>query len=202
MVEDEPSPALVAAAAKVFYDHRRAPDQLRRVVRTIASSEEFRTAWGRKMRRPFEVVAAMLRATGAQFEPSEAFLGAQARAGQRLFQWRTPDGYPDDHTRWGGTSPTLERWRTANLLLAEAWPGTRVDALAQTPAKARTPRQLARWWCARVLGRPASRTTIEGVASFLAQGRNPGSPLSEAMLKERLAPAVALTLMSPEFQLS
>jgi uncharacterized protein (DUF1800 family) len=192
----------VAAAAKVFRAERRAPDQLRRVVRAVATSAEFRAAWGRKMRRPFEVVVAMLRATGAEFAPSDAFLAAQGRAGQRLFQWRTPDGYPDDHARWGGTSPTLERWRAANLLMSGGWDGARADAFAQTPAKLRTPRQVARWWCARVLGRPASRATVGSIAGFLAQGRNTGSPLSDAMLKDRLSPAVALALMSPEFQLS
>jgi uncharacterized protein (DUF1800 family) len=202
LVGDEPSPALVAAAAKVFHAERRAPDQLRKVVRTIALSDEFRTTWGRKMRRPFEVVVAMLRATGAEFAPNDAFLGAQGRAGQRLFQWRTPDGYPDDHTRWGGTSPTLERWRTANTLLSNGWEGTRVDVFAQTPAKLRTPLQVARWWGARLLGRPAPRAATDAIAGFLAQGRNPGSPLTDAMLKERLSPAVALALMSPEFQVS
>jgi len=202
LVGDEPSGALVAAAAKVFHAERRRPDQLRRVVRTIALSDEFRTTWGRKMRRPFEVVVAMLRATGAEFAPSDAFLGAQGRAGQRLFQWRTPDGYPDDHTRWGGTSPTLERWRAANTILSNGWDGVRADVFAQTPSKVRTPREVARWWCARVLGRPAPRATTDAIAGFLAQGRNPGSPLSDAMLKERLVPAVALALMSPEFQIS
>jgi uncharacterized protein (DUF1800 family) len=202
LVGDAPSAALVAAAAKTFRAERRAPDQLRRVVRLIALSDEFRATWGGKMRRPFEVVVAMLRATGAEFSPSDAFLVAQGRAGQRLFQWRTPDGYPDDHTRWGGTSQTLERWRAANLLMSAGWEGARADPFAQTPAKLRTPREVARWWCARVLGRPASRATSDSIASFLAQGRNPGSPLSDAMLKERLSPAVALALMSPEFQVS
>jgi len=202
LVGDEPSAALVAAAAKVFHEERRAPDQLRRVVKAIALSEEFRSTWGRKMRRPYEVAVAMLRATGAEFRPSEPFLGAQSRAGQRLFQWRTPDGYPDDHARWGGTAPTLERWRTANLLLSNAWDGVRVDAAAQTPARLKTPRQAAAFWCARVLGRRAPAARVEQIAQFLAQGRNPGSPLSEAMLKDRLPAAVALALMSPEFQLS
>ena len=98
LVGDEPSPALVAAAAKVFHSERRAPDQLRRVVRAIVLSDEFRATWGRKMRRPFEVVVAMLRATGADFAPSDAFLGAQDGAGQRLFHGDRRTGYPDDRT--------------------------------------------------------------------------------------------------------
>jgi uncharacterized protein (DUF1800 family) len=201
LVCDDPSERLVAAAAKVFHDQRRAPDQLRRVVRAIALSSDFRTTWGMKMKRPFEAAVGMLRATGAEFFPSDAFLGAQQRAGQRLFQWRTPDGYPDSHVRWGGTTPTLERWRTANLLVSGAWDGVRADVVKQTPAAVKTPRQAARFWCARVLGRPAPVGRVEAIADFLAQGRNPGSPLPDALLKERLPAAVALALMSPDFQL-
>jgi hypothetical protein len=144
----------------------------------------------------------MLRASGAEFSPSEPFLNAQSRAGQRLFQWRTPDGYPDDHTRWGGTSPTLERWRSANLIASSGWEGVRVDVLAQTPAKLKTPRAVAAWWCERVLGRRAPKERVEQIAGFLAQGRNPDSPLADGMLRDRLVPAVALALMSPEFQIS
>lgn len=200
LVGDEPPAALVAAAAKVFHAERKAPDQLRRVVRAIVLSDEFRGTWGRKMRRPFEVAVAMLRATGAEFAPGENFFGAQGRAGQRLFQWRTPDGYPDDRTRWGGTTPTLERWRTANMLVNGAWEGVRVDLVRETPAPLKTPRQVAAHWFERLLGRPAPRVRVEQVAAFLAQGRNADSPIPDAMLKERLAPAVALALMSPEFQ--
>ncbi len=200
LVGDEPPAALVAAAAKVFHAERKAPDQIRRVVRVIALSDEFKNTWGRKMRRPFEATVAMLRATGAEFAPGEPFLGAQGRAGQRLFQWRTPDGYPDDHKRWGGTTPTLERWRAANMLVGGAWDGVRVDLVKQTPASLKTPRQVASYWCRRVLGRPAPKARVEQIAEFLAQGRNPGSPIPDGMLKERLVPAVALALMSPEFQ--
>jgi uncharacterized protein (DUF1800 family) len=201
LVCDEPSEKLVAAAAKVFHAERGAPDQLRRVVRAIALSADFRSTFGQKMKRPFEAAVGMLRATGAEFYPSDQFLTAQARSGQRLFQWRTPDGYPDSHVRWGGTTPTLERWRTANLLTSGAWDGVRADVVKQTPSAVKTPRQAARFWCARVLGRPAPRAHAEAIADYLSQGRNPGSPLPDALLKERLPAAVALALMSPDFQL-
>ena len=118
-----------------------------------------------------------------------------------MFQCRTPDGYPDSHVRWGGTTPTLERWRMANILTSGGWAGVRADAGKQTPAGLKTPRQLARFWTARVLGRPAPRAHSEAIADFLAQGRNPGSPLPDALIKERLPVAVALSLMSPDFQL-
>jgi uncharacterized protein (DUF1800 family) len=201
LVCDDPPERLVAAAAKVFHAERRAPDQLRRVVRAIALSPEFTATWGLKMKRPFEAAVGMLRATEAEFFPSEAFLNAQQRAGQRLFQWRTPDGYPDSRVRWGGTTPTLERWRMANILTSGGWEGVRVDAAKRTPAGLKTPQQVARFWTERVLGRPAPRAHSEAIAEFLASGRNPGSPLPDALIKERLPGAVALALMSPDFQL-
>jgi uncharacterized protein (DUF1800 family) len=200
LVSDEPSEKLVAGVAKVFHEEREAPDQLRRVVRAVALSREFRSTWGAKMKRPFEAAVGMLRATQADFFPSEPFLNAQQRAGQRLFQWRTPDGYPDSRVRWGGTTPTLERWRMANILVNGGWDGVHADPNKQTPAELKTPRELSRFWCKRLLGRPALRAHSDAIAEFLAQGRNIGSPLSDQWIKERLPSAVALALMSPEFQ--
>ncbi len=201
LVADQPPPELVAAAAKVFHDERRSPDQLKRVVRTIALSPEFSAAWGLKLRRPFELAVAMMRATGAEFSPRADFFSAQARTGQRLFQCGTPDGYPDAHSRWGSTTSMLDRWRWANTLTGDGWKGVRADAAAQTPAGLTTPRELAGYWTERALGWPGSAAHREIVAQYLARGGNLDAPLSDSARRERLSPAVALTLMSPDFQL-
>jgi len=201
LVADDPPPSLVASAAKVFADQRRAPDQLAQVVRAVALSPEFRAARPAKLRRPFELAVAMMRATGADFAPRDDFFSAQARTGQRLFQCGTPDGYPDVRSRWGSTTSMLDRWRWANTLTGDGWNGVRADAAAQTPRRLTTPRQLADYWCERALGAPGSGAHRGAVARFLARGADLDKPLSAGERRRRLGPAVALALMAPEFQL-
>jgi uncharacterized protein (DUF1800 family) len=202
LVSDEPPRSLVENAARVFREHARSPDQLARVVRAILLSPEFRSTWGQKMKRPFEVAVAMLRATAADFYPSDPFLNNYARAGQRLFEWPTPDGYPDVRTRWGGTNPMIERWRLANQIATGSLDRVRVDWLGQTPPSIRTPSELARFWSHRLMGRSAiSKPAERELTALLARGRNPGSEMPGDMIKERLPMMAALVLMSPDFQL-
>lgn len=200
LVADEPSKKLVASAAAVFHDRRRAPDQLRQVVREIALSKEFRSTWGKKLRRPFELAVAMMRATGADFAPQDDFFSAQARTGQRLFQCATPDGYPDVRTRWGSTTSMLDRWRWANTLTGGGWKGVRARAAAQTPAGLTTPREIAAYWSERALGWPGTPARRDAVARFLARGADLDAALPAQARGERLDSAVALALMVPEFQ--
>lgn len=201
LVADDPPPRLAAAAAKVFHEERRSPDQIFRVVRAIALSPEFRATWGSKLRRPFELAVSMMRASGAEFSPREDFFSAQARAGQRLFQCETPDGYPDTHSRWSSTTSMLDRWRWANILVGEGWKGVRLRAASRTPANLVTPRQIARYWCERALGWPASPERVDAVARLLARGRDLESALPSRLRRERLPSAAAVALMLPEFQL-
>src|SRR5690606_32070124 len=113
-----PPESIVQAAAEVFYNNREADDQLKQVVRTILLSEEFRTTWGEKIKRPFEFACALMRATGCNFDArSDPFFWWYNAMGQPLFGWHPPDGYPDVKEAWSGTMPILQRWRFANTIL-------------------------------------------------------------------------------------
>ncbi len=190
---------LLERATKTFTAASAASDQLAQVVRVIATSDEFAAQARVAVRRPFEATVAMLRATEATFFPSEPFLDLYARAGQRLFAWRTPDGAPIAPERWAGSTPMLERFRLANQLCANTLEGVRVDLLTACPPE-RTPRAIATAWLGRALGPEVTESTIEVVAQVLAQGRSVDATLPEALLKERLPTAVALVFMTPEFQ--
>jgi uncharacterized protein (DUF1800 family) len=200
LVSDEPSKTLVEKVAGVFREHSSSSDQIARVVRAILLSEDFKATWGEKMKRPFEVAAAMLRATGADFYPSNPFLNNYGRAGQKLFAWPTPDGYPDLRTSWGGTSPMLERWRLANQITSGSLDRVRVDWIAQTPTGMRTPSALAHFWSHRLLGRPMPAAGTEKLVALLARGQSPQAEMPDNLIRERLPMMAALVLMSPEFQ--
>ncbi len=134
---------VVQAAAAVFHAQRNAPDQLKQVVRTILTSAEFRTTWGEKIKRPFEYVVSVLRATNADFAPDDWFYWVYENMGQPLFSWRPPNGYPDFKEDRSSTMPMLQRWRMTNFLMdqwryggdGENQDDLRVDLYSQTPSR-------------------------------------------------------------------
>ncbi len=209
LISDDPPEGVVEAAAGVFLDQGEAPDQLRRVVRTILLSEEFRTTWGAKVKRPFEIVVGAMRA--ANVSPgfsldehvADRLLSTFDRTGQPLFSHRAPDGYPDEAEDWLSTGTLVTTWRTVNWILAtDDDDDVRLfDVEAETPEGSRSPDRLADYWIQRVLGREADTVTRREVVDFLALGRNPEIPLDlgDEGVAERVRNAVALIAMSPQF---
>lgn len=126
-VADEPTDRLVAKVAKIFHATRKAPDQIAQVIKFIALSEDFKASSGQKMARPFEATVSFLRATGADFTPTDQFLKNFEPTGRRLFSWRTPDGFPDRGAKWLGTNTIFERWRLMNHCLLGTFEGVHID---------------------------------------------------------------------------
>jgi hypothetical protein len=205
LISDEPPESVVQAAADVFYAQRNAPDQLKQVVRTILLSEEFRTTWGGKVKRPFEYAASVLRGCSAEIELSDAFFWNNGRMGQPLFQWRPPDGYPDHREAWTGTMPMLQRWKHCNWLVDWRYDdGPNVDDFRlpierEMPGDRRTPNQIVDFWSQRLLGRALPPEERGPMVAFMAQGRNPDFDLPPEDIEERTRYMVALLMMAPSF---
>ncbi|MBP8108413.1 MAG: DUF1800 domain-containing protein [Caldilineaceae bacterium] len=199
LIGDTPPQSIVEVAAALFTAQVDAPDQLKQVVRAIVLSDEFRSTWGEKIKRPLEYAVSLLRATQAEVMPNDPLIWAYDEMGQGLFNWRAPNGYPDSRAEWSGTMPMLQRWRFNNSLL-EGWiEGSTVDILAQTPAAIRTPNALVDFWSTRILGRALAPADRAEIAEFLALGRNVDYDLTQEQIDDRLRHAVGLILMSPEF---
>jgi uncharacterized protein (DUF1800 family) len=128
LIADNPPESVVQAAADVFLANKTAPDQLKKVVRAILLSPEFRNTWGEKIKRPFEYSVSILRALSADFVPEDPFFWSYGSIGQELFGWRPPNGYPDDREAWSGTMPMLQRWRHCNWLFGWQIGGEGEDA--------------------------------------------------------------------------
>ncbi len=209
LVSDDPPEELVQQAAQVFYDERESPDQLTQVVRTILLSPHFRANWGNKVKRPLESVAGFLRACGADLTLttedrfSDIFFYLYSHTQQSLFNWRSPDGYPDSQHDWLSGNPVVHSWRMFNWLVDEEDEGQYfLDILGSTPASLRTAPQLADYWIERLLGRPMSTSDRREIVDFMAQGRGPEIDLRwdvNERVQERLRSMVALIAMSPEF---
>jgi uncharacterized protein (DUF1800 family) len=207
LISDNPPESIVQAAANVFVANKNAPDQLRKVIRTILLSQEFRTTWGQKVKRPFEFSVSVMRALKANFVAEDSFFWSYDSIGQALFNWRPPNGYPDDRGAWTGTMPMLQRWRHCNWLFNWQIGGEGEDAQTyrlrpetQMDAKYKTPNAIVDFWSQRILGRALPSYERQPVVDFMASGRNPDFDLPPDQIAERLRQMVALICMSPSFQ--
>ena len=206
-VSDSPPPALVARAAATF---TRTDGDLREVVRTIVSSDEFwsRDAWRAKVKTPFELVASTYRALGAVPDSTPRATLLVARLGQPIYGRQTPDGWPDSGEEWMNAGAILARINFGLLAAGGRLPGAR---LQQWPALSRV--RAARGEervdivIAELLGGTVSRETRE----ILTTGANPlaaRAPMAADSLAvnarglrlDDLQQVVGLALGAPEFQ--
>jgi uncharacterized protein (DUF1800 family) len=123
LLADDPDPALVERLAQVFLGAAEAPDQIAQVLRALVLSPDF-DAPPTKLRRPFEMLAALLRATGAAVDsPETAWHWELSRAGWRQHEYGPPTGHPDRLAAWTGAS-SLNRLVDIALYALEDWWGT------------------------------------------------------------------------------
>ncbi len=120
LLSDDPDPALVDRMAQTFLAASTAPDQIAQVLRMLVLSPEF-AAPQQKLRRPFEFLAALYRATGAQVLSVEnGFHWHLQRAGWRQHEYGPPTGHPDRLPAWTGAS-TLNRYVDLALAGLDGW---------------------------------------------------------------------------------
>jgi uncharacterized protein (DUF1800 family) len=210
LIGDNPDPAVIDAAAAVFEAETTAPDQLAQVVRTIVLHPSFLTTWGDKIKRPLEIVSSAVRAADGRFnyhidnDDTGTLLWRYDQAGQPLFGWRAPNGFPDHKDDWQSATPRVMTWRLMNWLIDVRNDSDihRLNVLGQTPTTVRTANQIADHWINRVLGRPMPAAERHEIVEFMAQGHNPDFDLpidSDEDTQDRLRSMVGLIFMSPSF---
>lgn len=122
----EPPPNLVKRAVQTFLDTQ---GEIKAVLRTLLLSAEFLGSpdsnFSPKLKRPLEFITSALRLLNARTDGSPALLTYLAQMGQPLFQWPTPDGFPDRAEAWSGS--LLTRWRFALALVNDEIEGTTLD---------------------------------------------------------------------------
>ena len=168
IVSDTPPAQLVDRAAATF---TRTHGDIREVVRTIITSEEFfsRSAYRAKVKSPFEVVVSALRALGASPDVTPRTAGAVALLGQPIYGHQAPNGWPETGEAWLNTGAILNRINFALAAAAGRMPGASARAWAgDSIARLSRDRQID-IVVEQLLGGRASSTTRE----ILATGRNP-----------------------------
>jgi uncharacterized protein (DUF1800 family) len=179
--------ALVDRAAAAF---TATNGDIKSILRVILNSDEFHTARGAKIKRPFHYIVSCLRATGADTHAHQPLIEYLTRLGQGLFQYPTPDGYPDEAAAWLGT--LLWRWNFAFALAANEVPSVDVSLDRLTGAvgaMAGERLDLARLF-AHFVGRGATNTELMPLIECVAAGASV-APSAEVL---------GLILSSPAFQ--
>jgi len=179
-VSDSPPQALVARAAATF---EKTKGDIREVVRTIVTSEEFLGTQYRsaKVKTPFEFVVSSVRAAGADVRNARDLTRHIADMGMPLYLQQPPTGYKDTAEEWIATAALLERMNFALDLSAGRIRGVRVDTAAMAGGSLDTV-------AARFLPGGLSETSKK---TLQAEAKKEGGEPSRL---------VGLVLGSPEFQ--
>jgi uncharacterized protein (DUF1800 family) len=204
-ISDTPAESLVQSLAAIFTANVSAPDQLTQVYRALFNSTEFKMAWGEKIKRPFESLISFLRTIGVNYEPGSDNPWWYSASGHIPFNWRAPNGYPDEKEDWSTTMPMLQRWRATNRIMTgvNEVPNITEIILLYTPGTSLSATALADYWIPRVLGRelefPSHRDEI---INFMADGLGANIPidLTDEDNAERLTHMVGLIALTPDFQ--
>ncbi len=111
-VSDAPPEALVVRAAARF---RETGGNLRDVVRTIVTSQEFFAADARraKVKTPLEFVTSALRTVGADVQEPRPLLLALRQLGMPLYLCQPPTGYDDTAETWVSSGALVNRMNVA-----------------------------------------------------------------------------------------
>lgn len=201
LVSDTPSESVIQAGVDAFLANRDKPDQLRHVYRAILTHGDFTTVWGEKIKRPFEMMVSVLRATNTQWTWTSSFDYYSGQVGQALWEWPSPNGYPDVRQSWSSSIQLIQRFNFTNSICNDQIDGAKPDLAAQMPASVQSPRDIVNFWVARLLGYTLSEPELQPLYDYVASGRNLDIPLSSDVRARRVAGVAALILQSPAAQL-
>ena len=131
-VADDPPPDLVDAASLTF---EKTGGDLREVLRTLFTHPHFFSpkVYQAKIKKPLELVASALRASGAEMKPARHLVRMLAEMGEALYLCQEPTGYPDVASAWINTNSLLKRLNFALALASDRIPQIRVDLESAWP---------------------------------------------------------------------
>jgi uncharacterized protein (DUF1800 family) len=121
-VSMEPPASVVEKVAAEF---TRTRGDIKCVLRVLFASTEFAESRGQLLKRPLKFMVSALRALMADTQADNSVLEPLQRMGHGLFQYPTPDGYPDEELPWMGT--LMWRWNFGMALAAGKQNGARVN---------------------------------------------------------------------------
>ena len=193
LLADAPPADLVDHLATVFQAHVDAEDQIAQVIRALVTHPAFTATPPGKIRRPFEFLAALYRASGAAVTGTEAaHQWNLMRAGWHQHEYGPPTGHPDVLTAWTGAS-TLNRYVDFAMSAHDDWFGVvSLDRKAQSVETLGA--YMARW--TQRFGVPALPDLL---AAFDGDPNTPMTEFTEEETNGLAQAAIGFAALRPEF---
>ena len=200
LLTDDPDPAMIDRIATVFLAASDAPDQIAQVICAIAAEPAFTDSSPSKLRRPFEFLAGLYRATGANVKsPESGFDWQLSRAGWHQHTYGPPTGHPDRASRWNSAS-TMNRYVDLAFFAHENWFNCTDTMLgAATPKDANSFAAITSFWVAKLHGPDAPDLQPELAEAYDVSDVNAPLVLTPDELQGAAAMAVAFAAMTPQF---
>ena len=199
-VSDDSPPSLVQRVTETF---KRTDGDIRSLLVTIIDSREFFAAenYRAKTKTALEFVASAVRAANGTTNGSPALVAAVAQMGEPLYLAFAPNGYPDVAGPWLNSASLLNRMNFLFSLMANQFPGTRVDLrLLLEGANRRDRAQLLDHLS---IGLLYNQLNPESREIILQQLNKPGAVqvnLDGRLSDPDIEKIAALVLASPEFE--
>lgn len=202
LLADDPDPAMVGRVAAIFLAASDARDQMAQVIRAIVADPLFSATPPSKLRRPFEFLAGLYRATGAEISATELGFDWQlSRAGWHQHSYGPPTGHPDRASRWSSAS-TMNQYVDLAFFAHDDWFGCTDTSLAgATPQEATSFAAMAGYWVSRLHGQDAPDLLQELSAAFDIGDTQADMQLTMDDRQGVAAMAVAFAAMTPQFML-
>ena len=207
-VSDLPPADLVASAADVYLS---SDTDIAATLRHILFSQWFRGGGLTTVRRPFDLVGAVLRATNAALDlrAGAGLLGGDApdvvesvmwtmdQLGQPLFRATDPSGWPVAGRPWLSADALHHRWSLAGDVGHQRLDGICWDEELMVDPSARTVGGVVDQLVARLYGHAASAPTRAGAIAVAGDGAAEDAPFDG----DRLHVTVTYLLAAPEMQI-
>jgi len=180
---------------RVAAEFTKTQGDIKSLLRVILESDEFAASRGQLLKRPFKFIVSALRAIAADTSAEKSVLEPLQRMGHGLFQYPTPDGYPDEELPWMGT--LMWRWNFSLALAGGKQPGARVNLnpLIQALRTEKRKEPDAATWFGHLIGRKPTEKELAAIA-LPQPAKKDASPEYAAESKQ----TVGLILASPAFQ--
>ena len=197
LLADHPDAGLIDRLTALYLDTVDAPDQIAQLIRQLVADPGF-AAPPSKIRRPFEFLAAIYRASGVKVaSPEMAFHWQLARAGWHQHTFPPPTGHPDTLGDWN-SGALLLRYVDYALSAHDDWFGNTTARLSgRLPPEVATFGQLVKFWSTRLHGNGAD--TADEVLASLDLAPDTPLPDDEGERHDYSAVAIAFAALSPRF---
>ncbi len=191
-----PSKSYHAEIAEVFRATVQAPDQIAQVVRAIVLHAEFAQTPPSKLKRPFEFLVSMYRASGAEVSsPRYNVHWWLERAGWTQHRVRPPTGHSDRSADWANTR-TLKSMVDLALFAHDDWFDVAHLDMAMAVEGAATWGDITAHWAERFgTGEAVGQAALEAIGADAGAGL----PDDPDYVSWGNSTAITLSALTPEF---